>query len=407
MHHERILEEVTRTSIQILLKEPFYSHVFSCLNKQVIPKEHQVKTMAVGLVGINHVVYVNEHFWDTELIAPNHRYGVVKHEILHIIFKHTLVKDPSKDRHLVNIAMDLVVNQYILREQLPAGALYLETFPELQLEAEQTWLYYYEKLKDLKENLDGRFRGSVAARNLRDIQRDSHGMERHVLWDLVEELSDTNYQICESVVDNLLIMSHQKTASASWGNMPGSIKLLLEKMLIRPEPLVDWRRVIKLFSESSSKTRIKNTIQRPSKRFGTVPGIKVKKLKKLLVAVDTSGSIRKEDIHDFFSEIYHIWRQGAEIKVVECDTTIQQEFDYKGKTPDFISGRGGTDFNEPIRYANNSFQPDGLIYFTDGFAPAPVERPRCALLWVISKQGLPPESAEFRALPGRKAKLIH
>jgi predicted metal-dependent peptidase len=168
---------------------------------------------------------------------------------------------------------------------------------------------------------------------------------------------------------------------------------------------VDWRRVVKLFSESSSKTKVKNTMKRPSKRFGTVPGIKIKKLKKLLIAVDTSGSVEKQDFEVFFGEIYHLWRQGAEIKVVECDMVIQREYDYRGKTPDFVLGRGGTDFNEPIRFANRVFQPDGLIYFTDGFARKPEIAPRCPLLWVITKNGLPPESDEFKLLPGRKAKL--
>ena len=31
----RILEEVTRVSIELLLCEPFYSHLFSTLNKEV------------------------------------------------------------------------------------------------------------------------------------------------------------------------------------------------------------------------------------------------------------------------------------------------------------------------------------------------------------------------------------
>ncbi len=406
MQHDRILEEVTRTSIKILLKEPFYAHIFSCLSKEVTGPESEVKTMAVGLAGLNHVVYVNERFWDEILTHPDHRYGVVKHEILHIVFKHTLVREPSKDRHLMNIAMDLAVNQHILREQLPAGALLLETFPELHLQKEQTWPYYYEKLKTLQQEMEGRFKGTASAANLAAIQKDSHGLDRHALWEIVETLSETNLSICDSIIDNLLILAHQKTPQNAWGNIPGNIRELLDKLLIRPEPLVDWRRVVKLFSESSSKTKVKNTMKRPSKRFGTVPGIKIKKLKKLLIAVDTSGSVEKQDLEDFFGEIYHLWRQGAEVKVVECDTVIQREYDYRGKTPSFVLGRGGTDFNEPIRFANRVFQPDGLIYFTDGFARQPETTPRCPLLWVITKDGLSPDSDEFKMLPGRKAKLV-
>jgi predicted metal-dependent peptidase len=254
--------------------------------------------------------------------------------------------------------------------------------------------------------LAGRFKSTVSAANFSNITETSHGLDRHALWEIVESFSETNLSICDSILDNLLILAHQKTPLNAWGSMPGNIKILLDKLLIKPEPLVDWRRVVKLFSESSSKTKVRNTMKRPSKRFGTVPGIKIKKLKKLLVAVDTSGSVGKPDLEDFFGEIYHLWRQGAEVKVVECDTKIQREFDYRGKTPDFVLGRGGTDFNEPIRFANSVYQPDGLIYFTDGFAPRPATAPRCPLLWVITKNGLRPDCDEFKMLPGRKAKLV-
>lgn len=406
MDRERILEEVTRTSIKILLKEPYYSHVFACMNKEVVEENHPVKTMAVGLLGTNHVFYINQKFWDTVLTSPEHRYGVTKHEVLHIVFKHTLVESKPEDRLLTNIAMDLVVNQYILRSQLPEQSIFLETFLDLRLEKEKSWRYYFEKLKQLKKNEGGKFSSSVALKKLKEIEEDNYGMERHVFWDEIKKLSEMEKNIADNILENLLILACQKTPPKVWGNMPGSIRSNIENMMIKPEPLVNWRRVIKLFTESSSKTKIKNTMKRPSKRFGTVPGIKIKKLKRLLIAIDTSGSVSNTDIEDFFSEIYHVWRQGAEIKVVECDVKIQNEYDYKGITPKFVMGRGGTHFDAPIEYANDNYRPDGLIYFTDGYANTPSVRSRCDILWVITKGGLKPDEEAFKNLPGRKAKLI-
>ena len=139
----RILEEVTRTSIELLLREPFYSHLFSTLNKEIVAAESGIDTMAVGLRFDTYTLFVNAEFWDTFLVDKKHRYGVLKHEILHIIFKHLLVNEPTLDRKLLNIAMDLVVNQYIERAQLPDESIFLETFPELNLEVDQTYFYYY------------------------------------------------------------------------------------------------------------------------------------------------------------------------------------------------------------------------------------------------------------------------
>jgi len=401
----RIIDEVTKTSIELLLKEPFYSHFFSALNKEVVSIDHAVQTLAVGLAERNHVLYINPLFWSEILIDPKHRYGVVKHEILHIVFKHTLVKPDKLNKHLINIAMDIVVNQYIERHHLPEFGIFLEDFPELELSKDQSWKYYYDRLLDLSQQLDGKYKGTKAAESLMSIEESSHGLDRHVLWEKIYDQSKTERELLDTSINGLVILANQKTPVKSLGLLPGAVRLHLQTILLKVKPLVDWRRVIKLFSESSCKTKVVNTLRRPSKRFGTNPGVKIKKLKKLLVAIDTSGSIRKSELSEFFREIYHIWKQGAEIEIVECDSKIQRTYSYKGVAPEFVLGRGGTEFDPVLTFANTIFKPDGIIYFTDGVAFAPSVKSRAPLLWVISKNGIPADSELFAKLPGRKAIL--
>jgi predicted metal-dependent peptidase len=404
----RILEEVTRTSIELLLREPFYSHLFSTLNKEVVDEETSgIGTMAVGLRFDAYTLFVNSTFWDTFLIDKKHRYGVLKHEILHIIFKHLLVNEPTFDRKLLNIAMDLVVNQYIERAQLPDESIFLETFPDLNLEADQTYYYYYKKLDQLQQNCNckGDLFDSISGKNLAAIGDDSYGLERHKQWREIYSKSQIDKDILDAFTENLVRIAHDKTPLKSIGTLPAGIQMQLKNLLIKPLALVDWRRVLKLFAESSAKTRVKNTLKRPSKRYGTTPGIKIKHFQKLLVAIDTSGSISQSEYDQFFGELYHIWRRGAEVMVVECDAKIQHQYLYKGETPKAIHGGGGTDFNDPIRFGNEKYQPDGLIYFTDGHASTPHVSARFPILWVISKEGLAAEDEMFEALPGRKAKL--
>ena len=59
----------------------------------------------------------------------------------------------------------------------------------------------------------------------------------------------------------------------------------------------------------------------------------VKCYQKLAVAIDTSGSISIEHLNMFFSEIHGIWRQGAEVVVIESDSKVQRYYPYKGKLP--------------------------------------------------------------------------
>jgi predicted metal-dependent peptidase len=401
--HQQILEEVTKTSIALLLKEPFYAHFFACLNKEVVDPPSPLETLAVGLKYKNFVLYINSAFWTKVLIAPQHRYGVLKHEVLHLVFKHLLVDEPNADRHLLNIAMDLVVNQCIDRVQLPKESIFLETFPELNLAAHQTYYYYYDALKQLAADDKN---SSQAAQNLRAIGRQSHGLERHELWGEIFSQDNLEKGVLEAQIENLIRISHQKTPIKSWSNMPGGIQEYLKNILFKPQPLVQWRMVMQLFTESSKRTFIKNTLKRVSKRFGTVPGIKIKRRQRFLVAIDTSGSVGIEDIELFFAEIYHLWRTGSEIDVMECDTAIQPPYAYKGMPPQYITGRGGTHFDPPIEYANKQAY-DGLIYFTDGYAAAPTVAARFPILWVITESGLSPAAPEFAALPGRKAKIAN
>lgn len=395
---QRIIEEVTQTSISLLLKEPFFSHFFSALNKEVVSF---LDTLGVGLRDRGHVLYINAGFWDNFLTDKAHRYGVVKHEVLHIVLKHTLVNQPRLNRHVVNIAMDIVVNQYIDKRHLPKESVFLENFPELMFEPDASWKYYYEKLMHLRDHLDTLYLNTTAAASFSAIREN----DQHKLWNDIYTQTNIEKDLMDAGIDNLIHIARAKTTEKSYGTLPAGFKSYLDSILYKSKPLVDWRRVLKIFSESSSKTKVTNTLKRPSKRYGTSPGIKIRKLRKLLIAVDTSGSIHQEEIAQFFTEIHHIWRQGSEIIITECDAKIQRTYSYKGTVPTFIIGGGGTNFDAPIEYGNKHFKPDGLIYFTDGVAPSPQIKPRYPLLWVISNEGITTDSEAFRNLPGRKARL--
>lgn len=406
--HIRILEEVSKSSIDLLLKEPFYSHFFSTLNKEVVSENSNIETMAVGLSNKSFVLYINPVFWDNKLASRAHRYGVIKHEVLHLVFKHLIVYDSTLDQRLLNIAMDLVVNQYIESNQLPEGSILLSTFPELNLFYDQTHIYYYEKLNSLLKDIESKqgLCDSISAKNLNSISIKSNGLERHRLWDVISKLGKTEKSVLDYQINNLLNIARNKTSLKSYGELPAGVKLYLDNIFIKEEQLVNWKRILKLFSESSSKTYLKNTLKRPSRRYGTNPGIKIKRKQKLLVAIDTSGSIDDSEYTDFFSELLHIYRTGAEIRVVECDARIQNKYDFKGIAPKLVHGGGGTSFDPPIKYVNTEFECDGLIYFTDGIALSPTLKCRSPILWVISKHGLPSTCDEFKILPGRKAKMI-
>jgi predicted metal-dependent peptidase len=220
----------------------------------------------------------------------------------------------------------------------------------------------------------------------------------------MDKLSSAERKMMEAMINESILNSVQRIKSSQYGTLPAGLQQYIDLLVESLKPNVNWRRVLRLFTASSSRTQLKNTIRRPSKRYGTTPGIKIQRKQKLLIAVDTSGSVNDDELKEFFGELYHIWKQGAEIYVVECDTAIHNHYFYNGRPPSVVSGRGGTDFNAPLTYANEIYMPDAIVYFTDGYAAEPHVVSRKPILWMITGQGIGEEEWEF--LPGRKVKMI-
>jgi predicted metal-dependent peptidase len=411
----QIMEEIAKVTTKLMVgdsnegidNEPFYGHFFSGIVKRIT---NEADTLAVGYHNNLVSLYINPHFWQEHLTSIQYKVGGIKHEILHIVFKHIFRHKGFNQKTIFNVAADLVVNQYIKPAHLIEGAILLDNFPELKLERNQHLNYYYNILMELYQKFVNDDNSDEAQNNQswqilkRLIDQDNANQRRHAFWKRIEDLTNAEREILESAINQGLESTLSRLKPDQYGKLPAGLQQYLQEFQQSMLPIVNWRRILRLFTNSSSRTRIKNTLRRPSKRYGTNPGIKVKKKQKILVAIDTSGSISREELQEFFNEIYHIWRQGAQIFVVECDAAIANQYFYTGKTPQTVSGGGGTAFEPPIHYANDIYRPDALIYFTDAYGANPDVKPICPILWLISKNGANVDG--IREFPGRKVKMI-
>ena len=158
-------------------------------------------------------------------------------------------------------------------------------------------------------------------------------------------------------------------------------KLALNINIIKPLP---WRLVSRRFANNASRIFNKNSLRRPSKRYGVLPGIRRKRQQRLLVIIDTSGSVGEIELQSFFNEIHWLYRQGAQLTLVQADHKIQGVSIYEGQMPDWVWGRGGTSFDPALKFANESGAFDGVLYFTDGQGEMPSVICRYPLLWVLT-----------------------
>lgn len=111
----------------------------------------------------------------------------------------------------------------------------------------------------------------------------------------------------------------------------------------------------------------------------------------LAVAIDTSGSIARQDLEQFVSEVSALAGQvRARVSLVLCDAEIAPGMPLVFgpwepiRLPEELGGGGGTRFTPVFSLIESqSLRPDALVYFTDGQGEFPSEAPAYPVLWVV------------------------
>jgi len=363
-----ILSKISKT---ILFKEPFYGLFLIGLKKNFTD---DIPTAAVGRNGINTSLYVNPDFFKS--LDDDKKYGLIKHELLHIAFGHMTMRDIFQDKKLFNIAADLEINQYIDAYQLPEGGITMDSFPELSLPYRAGTKEYYKLLKQAQDQGQ-----SESLQNLLDSQ-DGNSPYDHNTWEEFDELPESTQRLIEKQIDHQ-INTVAETLEKSSGNIPGEIKSVLKRIRHVDPPKFDWRGYLRRFVGNSNIVYTKKTRKKINKRFPGNPAIKVKTKSHILVGIDTSASVNNNELKEFMSELYHISKTGNQITIAQCDTQLNSIEKFNPKKDLNIKGRGGTDFQPVIDHYNEKGYYTTLIYFTDGEASSPNNCPRNTL-WVHS-----------------------
>ncbi|GAA0412875.1 VWA-like domain-containing protein [Cocleimonas flava] len=382
---DNLLQDINRISYQLLIEEPFYGHLFVGFVKKKITSQHKL-SFVPSREFIEFIFEPEYWFAQTEKVKK----GLIKHELLHLVYKHPLRAREYKMKNIFYLASDLVVNQNLQTEELPHDAftlLFLET-QGVHLETNKNLNYYYDALLKVYEKSNDcnseQNDDAVCPINLLSKLEKRTCFSSHESWRSFDDNIEAKNGIIENNLNHLFVSINNKmTLNNSWGSVSESLRSYLDTIVIYKTQKVDWKRALKVFVTSSKKTYLKNTLSRPSRRYGTIPGTKIKRRNILCIVLDTSGSLRDRDLQEYFHEIFHIWKQNVEIIIVECDVDIQRSYAYKGKIPSFTQGRGGTSFDAPIAYNNDVIKGDAIIYFTDGMAESPKIKSRVPILWLI------------------------
>ena len=340
---------------------------------------------------------------------------IVCHEIDHIVLNHPaemLKSNPERNPDVFehfNLAADASVNDRLLKEMqdehrgflsAPEGhisSIALKKMFKLRtVRPLESYLYYFQLIqnKPLPERAQQPQRMLFAAGNAGEGEQEPDGNvvtaetcgkpTDHEWSNAGEDAEEVTAATRELVNAAALLMNDEVR-----GQMPASFWQQVQ-MLNKP-PQFCWQAILKKYvgtiAAGKRKTRTRLNRRQPE-RFD-LSGRQDDKVLKIVVAVDTSGSVSDRDVAFILNEIVAIIAgRKHSLTVIECDSEVQRVYQVKTQADikKNVVGRGGTAFTPVIEYVNRDryFRDALLIYFTDGYGEREIPRPKTYRnLWVI------------------------
>lgn len=317
-------------------------------------------------------------------------------EIIRVILKHPYSRKPDPFNPCIAImASEVTIHQELAEKlELPPSLSYEQYYslmrPEEIIRKESETKKKFEENHDSSgNNKEENGKSSVPSfaddKKLQNLLAQAYDAEYGAtgLWEendiAMEEL-------------NSLIKDYAARGEKSWGSLEGRFK---DQILASLNAKIDYRKVLKNFRASILSEKKHLTRFKPSRRFGfEYMGSKREFTTKLLLAIDTSGSITNQNLKNFYGVINKFFKYGIEsIDVLNFDCELQGEpVSFKKRQTSFnISGRGGTDFQPVFNYAKDHPEYDGVIILTDGYANQPQKKSgtKAKFVWVL------PSEAEY------------
>lgn len=177
-------------------------------------------------------------------------------------------------------------------------------------------------------------------------------------------------------------------STTDWGSIPGR---MIEQIIASLQVKMDYRKALSAFHTSILSSKRRLTRMKPNRRSGFAQmGSRYDLASNILVAVDVSGSIDSRTLRAFYSAVARFFKYGVEtIDVVQFDIGLREVTTFKKRPKSVeVHGRGGTEFQSVFDHLKTHTQYDGLIIFTDGYAPEPQVdfKMRTKVLWVCRSE---------------------
>lgn len=353
----KTIDKIRKARAGLVLDHPFFGSL--ALRQEIIIDDESDTAWTDGST-----IGFNSHFVDS--IPIDQLKTVIAHEVLHIGLSHH-ARRQNRDPKKWNSSCDYAVNNLLIDSKFsfPPGALI--GFPGMSAEE------IYSKIPEPPENT-GNDPGKMGE------VRDAKGKNGNA--------SPAEMAAAEAEAKATVAQAAQQ--AKAMGKLSESLKRFVDEMLA---PKVDWREVLKIFVNQSSKNDYSWTP--PNRRYIYkniyLPSLRSNELGEIVVAVDTSGSVSSRELNEFSAELTAIIEETpATVTVIYCDSKIKNVESFQRDDLPIVlkpSGGGGTNFIPPFDYVSeNQMIPSCLIYLTDGECNRFPDEPDYPVIWAITQK---------------------
>ena len=384
------IDKIRRAKIQIQSENPFFAYLSLYLKFREAKKGELPEYAGMGVNARGDCIY-NKEFVDN--LSDKELMGVITHEILHLCFLH-LLRLGNRNMEKWNISADIIVN-FILKQnsfELPKGGLETDYDNPIMIFGQKiedvdkkTPEQIYDELKfKVKKNKiicvgkgkEGEGKGEGKGFDYHDYsanEKSNKDKDKKGKDNKESGLSEDERRELEKEWKERLTEAY--TCSKIAGKIPAGIERLLGDI---HKSEINWRSI--LLREVQNTIPWNFTYAKPFKSsFSTgyfMPDIE-KEMIDIVVGVDVSGSIGKEEYTDFVSEIIGMaraFRGRINIRFLTHDVEIKNDYVVENGNIEKIKklkidGGGGTSHKQILNYISEKIRGAKLaIFLTDGYS---------------------------------------
>ncbi len=356
--------------------------------------------------------YYNPEYIDA--LSLDQTQFMLAHEALHCALSH-FARRQHRVKHRWDLACDYAINPLLIDDGLtpPPNALVMPIYKGMTAEE----IYPLIDENDESETLDKHAydndessRGSSTGLREDDLDKrqppdqpdqgdQGSGADARDQTDPSLGTSQPPPPLAPDEQETLNVQWQQRMAGAAQqamqhGRLGGELARMIDHLL---QPQLPWRTLLARYM--SAAARDDYSYMRPSRREGDfiLPTLRSHQLD-LVVAVDTSGSIKDGEMEEFIAEVNALKGQvRARVTLLPCDAKLCEGAPWvfnpweEFRRPEGIKGGGGTSFLPVFSWiASEGIRPDLLIYFTDAQGDFPDNEPSYPVIWLVKGKSKTP-----------------